>query len=60
MGDMECLPLVRNEIILETEEFFFVMTWPSDVQWRDSVEEAVHSQMLDEINGIRFRSYPLA
>ena len=53
-GGIENLPPVRNEIILETEDSVFVMTWPSDVQWRDSNEEAVHSQMTEEIGNIRF------
>ena len=51
---LENLPPVRNEAILETEDYIFVMTLPSDVQWRDSNEEAVHNQMSEEIANIRF------
>jgi len=53
-GGLESLPPVRNEIILETEDYIFVMTWPSDVQWRDSYEEAEHRQMTEDIQYIKF------
>lgn len=54
---IENLPPVRNEIILETGDYIFVMTWPSDVHWRDSDEEAVYRQMTEEISDIRFSIY---